>query len=64
MDGVAYHTGRFAAPSEMAVFSTPFDSKAKKVGEDRKKGKSASEGAQMRLFEEESEGDAYSDLGY
>ena len=64
VDGVAYHTGRFAAPSEMAVFSTPFDSKAKKVGEPRKGSKSASEGAQMRLFEEESEGDAYSDLGY
>lgn len=64
VDGVAYHTGRFAAPSEMAVFSTPFDSKAKKVGEPKKGSKSASEGAQMSLFDSESEDNAYSDLGY
>ena len=64
VDGVAYHTGRFAAPSEMAVFSTPFDSKAKKVGEPKKGSKSASEGAQMSLFDSESDDSAYSDLGY
>jgi hypothetical protein len=64
VDGVAYHTGRFAAPSEMAVFSTPFDSKAKKVGEPKKGSKSASDGAQMSLFDSESDDSAYSDLGY
>ena len=64
VDGVAYHTGRFAAPSEMAVFSTPFDSKAKKVGEPKKGSKSASDAAQMSLFDSESDDSAYSDLGY
>ena len=64
VDGVAYHTGRFAAPSEMAVFSTPFDSKAKKVGEPKKGSKSASDAMQMSLFDSESEDNAYSDLGY
>jgi hypothetical protein len=64
VDGVAYHTGRFAAPSEMAVFSTPFDSKAKKVGEPKKGSKSSSDGAQMSLFDSESDDSAYSDLGY
>jgi hypothetical protein len=64
VDGVAYHTGRFAAPSEMAVFSTPFDSKAKKVGEPKKGSKSASDATQMSLFDSENDDNAYSDLGY
>lgn len=51
VEGVAYHTGRFAPPSEMAVFSTPFDSKGKKVSEQGKAKKNASEGAQMNMFE-------------
>jgi hypothetical protein len=64
VDGIAYHTGRFAAPSEMAVFSTPFDSKAKKVGEDKKRAKSSSDAAQMNLFDSTGESDPYADLGY
>lgn len=51
VEGVAYHTGRFAPPSEMAVFSTPFDSKGKKVSEQGKAKKNASEGTQMNMFE-------------
>ena len=64
VDGVAYHTGRFAAPSEMAVFSTPFDSKAKKVGEPKKGSKSASDATQIDLFDSQDSDSAYSDLGY
>ena len=64
VDGVAYHTGRFAAPSEMAVFSTPFDSKAKKVGEPKKGSKSASDATQIDLFNSQDSDSAYSDLGY
>jgi hypothetical protein len=64
VDGVAYHTGRFAAPSEMAVFSTPFDSKAKKVGEPKKGSKSASDAMQIDLFDSQDSDSAYSDLGY
>jgi len=64
VDGVAYHTGRFAAPSEMAVFSTPFDSKAKKVGEPKKGSKSASDATQIDLFDSQDNDSAYSDLGY
>lgn len=51
VEGVAYHTGRFAPPSEMAVFSTPFESKGKKIGEQGRKGESRSEAAQMSLFD-------------
>jgi len=64
VDGVAYHTGRFAAPSEMAVFSTPFDSKAKKVGEPKKGSKSASDATQIDLFDSQDSDSAYFDLGY
>lgn len=64
VDGVAYHTGRFAAPSEMAVFSTPFDSKSKKVGEPKKGSKSASDATQIDLFDSQDSDSAYSDLGY
>ena len=64
VDGVAYHTGRFAAPSEMAVFSTPFDSKAKKVGEAKKSSKSSAEATQIDLFSSEDQNDQYSNLGY
>ena len=64
VDGVAYHTGRFAAPSEMAVFSTPFDSKAKKVGEPKKGSKSASDATQIDLFDSQDSDSTYSDLGY
>ena len=52
IDGIAYQQGRFAAPSEMAVFSTPFDSKAKKVGEPSKGVKSSTEATQIDLFSE------------
>ena len=52
--------GRFAAPSEMAVFTTPFDSKSKKVGEGTKCAKSAAEATQIDLFSESDE----SGLGY
>ena len=61
VDGIAYQQGRFAAPSEMAVFTTPFNSKAKKVGEPGKGAKSSAEATQIDLF---SSGDEYSDLGY
>lgn len=64
VDGVAYHTGRFAPPSEMAVFTTPFDSKSKKVGDTSKKKKSAGNSPQIDLFSSADQNDPYSDLGY
>ena len=60
VDGIAYQQGRFAAPSEMAVFTTPFNSKAKKVGEPGKGAKSSAEATQIDLFGESDE----SGLGY
>jgi hypothetical protein len=63
VDGIAYQQGRFAAPSEMAVFSTPFDSKVKKVGEPGKGVKSSADSSQMSLFDSDQDGQ-YSDLGY
>ncbi|MEI8285711.1 MAG: hypothetical protein WCG15_00280 [Actinomycetes bacterium] len=64
IDGVAYHQGRFAAPSEMAVFTTPFDSNSKKVGEGSKKKESSANATQIDLFGSGNESDQYSDLGY
>ena len=60
VDGIAYQQGRFAAPSEMAVFTTPFNSKAKKVGEPSKGAKSSAEATQIDLFSDSDE----SGLGY
>lgn len=51
VEGVAYHTGRFAPPSEMAVFSTPFEGKGKKVSEVGKRKDSGAGATQMGLFD-------------
>lgn len=63
VDGIAYQQGRFAAPSEMAVFTTPFNSKVKKVGEPSKGVKSSADSSQMSLFDSDQDGQ-YSDMGY
>lgn len=63
VDGIAYQQGRFAAASEMAVFTTPFNSKVKKVGEPSKGVKSSVDSSQMSLFDSDQDGQ-YSDMGY